>query len=305
MEGKIKVNFFRKSFVLFLSLFCIQIFFLSYIYAKEREENLPHILNYKDKEMILIPAGYFWMGTQVRQGEIDEHPQHKVYLDNYYIDKYEVTNKEYCEFLNAQGNHRTEDKWWLVIDDAFCLIELKNGVYSSGEGYENYPVVSVTWEGAKKYAEWCKKSLPTEAEWEKAAKGSEGYLYPWGMNWDYKNCNNKLLDREEALVFMIDFHKGHGILPVGTVPEDVSHYGVMDMAGNVKEWCKDWYSESYYEVSPYKNPQGPEKGDYRVIRGGAWDSDDPKDFRTSDRFFTEMDRGFSTGFRCVLHPEDI
>ncbi|HPZ08676.1 MAG TPA: formylglycine-generating enzyme family protein [Candidatus Eremiobacteraeota bacterium] len=265
---------------------------------------LPETREYRETEMILIPAGDFWMGSQTKQGELDEYPQHKVYLKDYYIDKYEVTNSQYCKFLNEKGNHRAKDKtWWLVIQDQNCLIEVKNGIYIPKTGADNYPVVSVTWHGAKTYAEWMGKGLPTEAQWEKAAKSTRGNIYPWGMEWDANRCNNKNMNDETLCKKMINFYDGRGVLPAGSFPGGASNYAVMDMAGNVAEWCYDWYDENYYKTSPYKNPTGPKTGKYKVIRGGSWENIEEKNFRCSDRSIIDSDRGSGIGFRCILDPE--
>jgi len=302
----IKLDLNSKLAFIAVIIFLITVMSLTLnVYGRQNNKTLSSVIDYNGSEMILIPAGDFWMGSQIKQGDLDEHPQHRVYLDNYYIDKYEVTNKKYCDFLNATGKHRTEEDWWIVIDDKFCLIEMKDGVYKPKEGCENYPVISVTWEGANRYAEWSGRFLPTEAEWEKAAKGKDGYTYPWGMNWDVNKCNNRLMYLESVTFLMLNFYNGRGVVPPGSIPEGASPYGVTDMAGNVMEWCADWYDENYYEISPYKNPRGPETGTYRVIRGGSWENSVIENFRCSNRFISNLDRGFGIGFRCVLYPENL
>jgi len=153
----IKLNLNSKPACIAIIIFLISAISLTIdVYGIQNRQTLSSVIDHDGSEMILIPAGDFWMGSQIKQGDLDEHPQHRVYLDNYYIDKYEVTNKNYCEFLNAKGKHRTEEDWWIVIDDRFCLIELKDGLYKPKEGCENYPVISVTWEGANRYADWGK-----------------------------------------------------------------------------------------------------------------------------------------------------
>jgi iron(II)-dependent oxidoreductase len=193
-------------------------------------------------EMILIPAGEFIMGSPEGEGNDDEHPQHTVFLDAFYIDKYEVTNAQYKKFMDATG-HKAPLSW-----------------NSEGPFYQpSQPVVGVNWYDAAAYAKWAGKRLPTETEWEKAARGTDGRKYPWGNEWDSSKCNSNV--------------NGDGykyIAPVGSFPAGASPYGVMDMAGNVFEWCADWYDGDYYSRTPQKNPKRSDSGDWRVMRGGAW-----------------------------------
>ena len=193
-------------------------------------------------EMILIPAGEFIMGSPEGEGDANEHPQHPVFLNAFYIDKYEVTNALYKQFMSATGH----------IAPLFWDDEEYN--------HPNQPVVRVTWHDAVAYAEWAGKRLPTEAEWEKAARGTDGRIYPWGNEWDSSKCNSGV--------------SGDGYeytAPVGSFPAGASPYGVMDMAGNVWEWCADWYDKDYYSSqSSQQNPKGPDSGTYRVLRGGSW-----------------------------------
>ncbi len=194
-------------------------------------------------EMVLIPAGEFIMGSSEDERDDGEHPQHKVYLDAFYIDKYEVTNAQYKRFMEATG-HNAPSYW-------------------GDENYNqpNLPVTGVSWHDAVAYAKWAKKRLPTEAEWEKAARGTDGREYPWGNEWVDSRCNTKISD------------DGYGVLaPVGSFPGDISPYGVIDMAGNVSEWVHDWSDRDYYSRSPKRNPKGPEEGIMRTLRGGNWDN---------------------------------
>lgn len=197
--------------------------------------------------MILIEAGEFIMGSD---NILDAQPQRKVYVDSFYIDKYEVTNEEYVEFLNSIGKH----EGYIDLDSGYCKIEKINGVYTVKKGYEKYPVVEVSWNGANMYAKWAGKRLPTEAEWEKAARGVDGRKYPWGDTFDRNKCNTNM----------------RSVMSVGSYPEGASPYGCQDMAGNVWEWVADWYSSDYYKNSPLINPQGPHSGTQRVWRGGSW-----------------------------------
>ncbi len=249
-------------------------------------------------DMVLIPAGEFIMGSN--DGNDDEKPIHKVYLDAYYIDKYEVTNAQFSEFLNEKGNQEEGGVSWLDISSKYCLIEYKNGKYQPKPGYENHPVFVVSWYGAMAYAEWAGKRLPTEAEWEKAARGGlVGKKYPWGDEYPHED-GNYLEYRGNLTTQMSDLVEGRGTLPVGSFPPN--NYGLYDMAGNVFEWVSDWYDEDYYSSSPYQNPQGPSKASRRVIRGGSWFMEFPS-IRCANRHYWPPEYALvDLGFRCVKSP---
>ena len=208
------------------------------------------------KEMILIPAGEFVMGSPEGVGNDDEHPQRKVHLDDFLIGKYEVTNGQYVEFLNAIGKNEDDAGHELVNLD-IAHIRFKNGTFKIIEGWDDHPVIAIGWYGAKAYAEWEGGRLPTEAEWEKAARGTDGREWPWGDLWEMGRYNSL----ESGL---------HITTSVGSYPVGVSPYGVHDMAGNVYEWVADWYQADYYETGPLQNPKGPDQGFFRVIRGGSY-----------------------------------
>jgi formylglycine-generating enzyme required for sulfatase activity len=207
--------------------------------------------------MVLVPAGEFLMGSET--GEPSEQPEHVVYLDAFYIDRCEVSNAQYVTFLNAVGGHyglcsgyncayvREDDPRARLIH-----IHYTDGQYVVEPGYENYPVGSVTWYGAQAYCEYYGLRLPTEAEWEKAARGTDGRAWPWGDEWDPTRLG-RINWLDEAL-------------PVCSNPEGASPYGLLNMAGNVEEWVADWYSEGYYAVSPDHNPQGPTDGTEKTRR---------------------------------------
>ena len=223
--------------------------------------------------MVSIPAGEFTMGSQ--DGDPDERPAHKVHVDAFSMDVYEVTVGQYAAFLQATGVNSPLD--WQTMNQP---------------AHQKRPVANVDWVDAAAYCKWAGKRLPTEAEWEKAARGTDGRLYPWGndpptplhANFGKTEWNN------------------HGVLtPVGTFEGGKSPYGIYDMAGNVWEWVSDWYDYNYYKTSPSQNPTGPSMGGTKVIRGGAWNSN-PRAMRSANRsLISPTDQGLD-GFRCAKTP---
>ncbi|MBC8233813.1 formylglycine-generating enzyme family protein [bacterium] len=227
-------------------------------------------------KMRLIPAGAFSMGSN--DGESNEKPVHTVYLDAFYMDVYEVTVGQYRKFIKATG-HNTPN--WSKV--------------SKYSPTDNHPIVYVTWDDAQAYCKWAGKRLPTEAEWEKAARGGlVGKKYPWGdeapdaegkYRANYYVGNNGIADADQYCA------------PVGSFSPN--GYGLYDMAGNVWEWCEDWYDEKYYSSSPRKNPPGPASGSSRVVRGGSW-SGNSFSMRAADRFLGPFRMKYNLGFRsCV------
>ena len=215
-----------------------------------------------------IPAGEFLMGSPEGVGYSDEHPQHTVYLDAFWIMQTEVTNAQYAKCV-ADGACSAPDnsRWQDPI-------------------YAHHPVTDVDWHQANAYARWAGGRLPTEAEWEKAARGIDGRTYPWGNE-----------PPVQSLANCCDFV--NHITPVGSYRTGVSPYGVLDMAGNVWEWTADWYDSGYYSQSPAQNPTGPTSGDSRVVRGGAYDWDADV-VRVANRDGSDPDyRGGHGGFRVV------
>ena len=201
-----------------------------------------------DTPIVLIPAGEFEMGDHFNESGVDERPVHTVYLDAFYMDIYEVTNAQYQKFMDATG-HGAPNLW-----------------YDSRFNKPEQPVVGASWHDAVAYAEWAGKRLPTEAQWEKAARGGlVGKRYPWG---------DEAPDTDgvyRASYYIGDSGAADGYeytAPVGSFAPN--SYGLYDMAGNVWEWCADWYSKSYYANSPSNNPLGPDSGAWRVLRGGSW-----------------------------------
>ncbi len=214
--------------------------------------------------MILVPAGKFTMGN--RNGEPDEQPTHSVDVDDYYMDLYEVTNARFSAFVKVT-NHKTdaEKKGYGWIWQDLEPQKVNGASWKDPRGDKtgikkimDHPVVQISWPDAAAYAKWAGKRLPTEAEWEKAARGTQGYVYPWGNQWKMKHCYYVLL-------------AGDGAVSVNEYALGKSPYGCYQMAGNVFEWCHDWYAQDYYRKADAKdNPRGPQSGRVHVIRGGSW-----------------------------------
>jgi len=239
-----------------------------------------------DSEMIRIPAGEFLMGSIY--GDADEKPQRRVYLDEYWIDRYEVTNRQFERFVNATG-HRTHaekrgSSWGFDSSgDVWGPVEGLSWRQPQGPGSRadpSHPVVHVSWSDAWAYAEWAGKRLPTEAEWEKAARGTDGRKYPWGP----QEPTGRLVNFADRQAKQLDLSWADGSVddgfaytaPVGSFPSGKSPYGVEDMAGNVWEWCQDVYEKDFYKRATERNPvmgsrHGSSHGSAaRVVRGGSW-----------------------------------
>ncbi|MDE0087088.1 MAG: formylglycine-generating enzyme family protein [Candidatus Poribacteria bacterium] len=246
----------------------------------------------KENPLILIPGGTFTMGNEKRAP--DERPTHKVYLDAYYISKYEVTNAEYYEFwhsLQANNPQKTQESTQHTPENFTHLPHIGDWPERATE-FPNHPIVGVSWHDAKAYAEWKGMRLPTEAEWEKAARGYSDRTWPWGNAIKpYANTSDKNDGYENR------------IAPVGSFPKGKSYFGVMDMAGNVWEWTADWYSDVYYFHSPKKNPTGPTVGSWRVIRGGSWIDTLPRCSTTFRYYFYPTLKTSSVGFRVAKTAE--
>lgn len=271
--------------------------------------------------MAFIPAGKFIMGTKdkefgipgpnrrVTMGTPDNprkpaFPKRKVHVDAFYIDKYEVTNEQFCEFLNEMGN-QFEGKFtrldkmgneverevkWLDIDakQGYCLIEERDGRFVPKPGYGNHPVVEVTWYGASAYAKWAGKRLPTETEWEKAARGTDGRKYPWGNE---KFFSGRWQTGEYRANLSADFDGYERTAPVGSFENGKSPYGLYDMAGNVSELCSDPYDKSLDRTHGHE---------HRVTRGGTWYWDDLF-LRSATRYFAATcGSKKDVGFRCAM-----
>jgi formylglycine-generating enzyme required for sulfatase activity/serine/threonine protein kinase len=223
--------------------------------------------------MVYVPEGEFEMGSE--DGESDEEPVHTVYLDAFWIDQTEVTNAMYATCM-ADGDCKQPQISGSYSRDS----------YFGNSSYDDYPLIRVDWVQADAYCVWAGRRLPSEAEWEKAARGTDGRTYPRGENisCDLANYGSCVDDTSEA----------------GSYPDGASPYGALDMAGNVWEWVADWYGEEYYSSSPSSNPAGPSSGERRVVRGGSSWVDDDWDVRSANRNRLDPDiRNDAVGFRCA------
>jgi len=242
--------------------------------------------------LVYVPEGEFRMGGNISRFD-QAKPEHAVYLDAFWIDKTEVTNAMFTQFANQTGYVGELEKqgvtWfyngtWYTKGGAGWRNPF--GPNTSLGGRDDYPVIQVTWNDAVAYCQWARRRLPTEAEWEKAARGPDDFLYPWGNtepSGGLANYDNRIGD----------------IVAVGSYPGNISPYGALDMAGNVYEWVADWFSISYYGSSPSSNPLGPSSGKYRVMRGGSWQLEGER-LHTYDREVSAPGSGNSNlGFRCA------
>lgn len=262
-------------------------------------------------DMVVIPAGEFLMGSPAgTDGLPDEQPQRAIYLGSFSIDRYEVTNADYLEFVTAT-KHRIPEN-----NNPRATLWSDHGPMP---GTERHPVVNVSWTDADAYCRWAGKRLPTEAEWEKAARGTDGRRYPWGNDWDIRLANSASFWAQRTVEFASGndwdafWVRGEGAriardkglngeiltMPAGSFPTATSPYGLYDMAGNAAEWVEDWYDPNFYRTGPLTDPHGPARGAIKAMRGGSW-LKPAVSLRTTDRDWGTMDsRPSGTGFRCA------
>jgi formylglycine-generating enzyme required for sulfatase activity len=258
---------------------------------------LAHVKPAPPTGMVKVPEGPFMMGFIIDNdrslGDTDEEPVHEVVLDEFWIDKYEVTSARFAEFLNA---HPEDSARYIELGSA-VTIEKTDNRYQPRPGLERLPANRISWYGADAFCRWKGKRLPTEAEWEKAARGTDERMFPWGNQWP---SNDRVTFRRKFK------QQGFDVMePVDGLPEGQSPYGVHQMAGNVWEWVADWYADDYYENSPASNPQGPETGISKGIRGGNWYYK-AYYMRTTYRF-NERPEVFKVwqGFRCARSTDSL
>lgn len=251
-------------------------------------------------KMRLIPAGSFIMGSTDPDISVIS-VKHNIYLDAYYMDEHSVTNAQLAMFLNDSDGKANDRMDWVVIRDDLqdkereqwwpTEIGHERGKYFAYEGFEDYPVITVSWVGADKYCKWAGKRLPTEAEWEKGARGGiKQARFPWGDALP-----------TQGVVYNRDWRSNEEPPPLASVKFGMPNgYGLFNVAGMVWEWCSDWFAHDYYANSPSKNPRGPETGELKVLRGGSW-------FNASNvlrvgirNFISPVALDETTGFRCAM-----
>ena len=278
---KFLINFIRR-FIL-INIFFSSIFLMSGCMKGIKDD--------AKEKMIFIPEGSFTMGFEIENdnewGDMDEEPVHQVALSSYWIDKYEVTSSSFANFLNENKN---EAHRFIEITPS-VTVKFENNVYKPRKGLENYPVNRVSWFGADAYCKWKGKRLPTEAEWEKAARGTDQRIFPWG---------NEFPDNSRVTFRRKFSKKGFKVMePVDGMKDGISPFGVHQMAGNVWEWVSDWFDSSVYQDEKRIDPKGPESGISKVLRGGNWYYK-AYYMRTTYRF-NERPETFKVwqGFRCA------
>jgi serine/threonine-protein kinase len=253
--------------------------------------------------MVHVPSGDFEMGSSEAGSHAE--PVHTVSLRAFWIDRTEVTNAQFANFLSSEANQTEGGVTWLDLADEDCLVERVDGGYRPKGGYADHPVVEVSWFGAAAYCDWAGARLPTEAEWEYAARGPASSSYPWGEVFD---CARGNFDDETE----VDSHVVPGgagcdgydrTAPVGSFADGASWCGAEDLAGNAWEWVADRFHKAYYSRSPAENPRGPSRGDFRGVRGGSW------------RFYPGLAHSAvrvglapgvtydNIGFRCAVGPQ--
>jgi formylglycine-generating enzyme required for sulfatase activity len=223
---------------------------------------------------VFIPEGEFLMGVG-KEHQFSNSPQHTVYLDTFWMDQVEVTNAMYLKCIRAGG----------------CSDPVTDNIYYDKWVYRNYPMIYVVWDQAQEYCQWAGRRLPTEAEWEKAARGASGNTYPWGE----EPPTPRLANFDEAMILEA--------VPSYRYRLGASPYGALNMAGNVREWVADWFDPEYYTYSPYSNPTGPASGDKRSLRGGSY----VENYREIEVFVryshNPESAGLNRGFRCAQSAE--
>ena len=257
--------------------------------------------------MIFVPGGSFQMGIGTDQAAAtgwDEFPEHKVKVDSYWIDKYLIDIKQFAEFLYMRGNQTEDGVTWYDPQNELSLLEERLDFYKPVLGFEDHPVIGVSWYGAQAYCDWVGGRLLTEAEWEYAASGPENNIYPWGNEFNCELGNFHDWTDEDVLVSFPGERGCDGYnftSPVDAYPEGASWVGVLDMAGNVWEWVADW-GVTPYPSDPQTNPTGPDSGINKIVRGGSWDNYHWGIRTTMRGDYDPTVRSAYIGFRCAYPP---
>jgi formylglycine-generating enzyme required for sulfatase activity len=264
--------------------------------------------------MVFVSEGEFQMGSVADANNpvnSNEMPQHTVFLSAFWLDQTEVTNAMFTLFVTETGYQTEAEKenQSIVFDpvtETWNSVPGANWQHPRGpdsdlSGLETHPVVQVSWNDANAYCAWAGRRLPTEAEWEKAARDNDGRIFPWGND----PVAGNLLNMADVTLntSFIDANINDGFqftAPVGSYPDGASPYDALDLAGNVWEWVNDWYDAGYYAISPAENPGGPDTGAEKVLRGGAWDNTGSGS--AARNYVTPTARNMNVGFRCAALP---
>jgi formylglycine-generating enzyme required for sulfatase activity/serine/threonine protein kinase len=263
--------------------------------------------------MVFVPSGPFTMGAEPDDAKADNNqkPAHAVVLSAFWIDRSEISNDQFLRFVEATGYIAESEQY------GFATVWFK-GQWSEQPGADwrhpygpgttidatpDYPVVAVTWNDARAYCTWVGGRLPTEAEWEKAARGTRGYAWPWGTTWDATRVNYCDSDCPYEVDRDFTAHDGYALAaPIESFSLGASSYGALNMSGNVTEWVNDWYGSEYYSVSPAKDPRGPAGGDRRVARGGSWTAPQARVSPMYRGAWAPTTAFGNIGFRCAMNP---
>ncbi len=271
-----KTNFILYTFLALFCVVCGTIRAQDIDTAAELQQTTAEASEQEGDDMVLIPAGMFIMGTDDENAQLSSRPAHRVELKSYRIDRYEVTNAQYAECVAVR-----------YCTEPHAVSSATREDYYANEDYANYPVIHVDWNQANAYCSWAGKRLPTEAEWEKAARGTGSYIYPWGN------------DLPEELPMQVNQFGTGDTVPVDSFPDGISPYGVYNMAGNVWEWTADQFDQYYYGKSPAENPKSVTGGVDYVIRGYSWAYPFSNYQITARSSYYVLNHTYDLGFRCA------
>jgi formylglycine-generating enzyme required for sulfatase activity len=263
---------------------------------------------YDGAVMVYVPGGIFQMGIgpdQAAPVNANETPQHPVRVNGFWIDKHQIDHKQYAEFLYMRGNQVEQGVTWCDSESEYSLFENRGDFVKPYLGFDDHPVIGISWYGAQAYCDWVGGRLLTEAEWEYAASGPENRIFPWGNEYDCTKGNfSEGTDGDDSVSSAGERGcDGYDLTsPVDAHPQGASWVGVLDLAGNVWDWVADWGVSTYHAGLQF-NPTGPESGINKIARGGSWDNYG-WDVRTTLRGeYNPTERSPFIGFRCAYPAE--